>query len=130
VLSLLGCALGLLLAHWTTGFLARSGAIALRSFVDARVDLPVMGVTAALALLCGTFFGLARRCWRPGSISSRGSKEGALATTSAPGRRRFQAGLVIVEVGLALALLTGAGLMIKGFRQFTRTDLGLRPRGC
>jgi predicted permease len=129
VLSLLGCVLGLLLAHWTTGFLARSGAIALRSFVDARVDLPVIGATAALALLCGTLFGLA-----PAFLATRidlqsGLKEGALATTSAPGRRRFQAGLVIVEVGLALALLTGAGLMIKGFQQFARTDLGLRPEG-
>lgn len=129
VLSLLGCALGLLLAYWTMGFLARSGAIALRSFVDVRVDLLVAGVTVALALLCGAFFGLA-----PAFLATRldlqaGLKEGALATTSAPGRRRFQAALVIVEVGLALALLAGAGLMIKGFRQFVRTDLGLRPEG-
>jgi len=129
VLSLLGCALGLLLAWWATGLLAGSGAITLRSFVHPRIDLEVAAVTVALALLCGLLFGLA-----PAVLATRinlqsGLKEGALATTSAPGRRRFQGSLVIAEVGLALALLTGAGLMIKGFQQFLQTDLGLRPEG-
>ncbi|HKH43866.1 MAG TPA: ABC transporter permease [Thermoanaerobaculia bacterium] len=129
VLSLLGCALGLLLAWWATGLLAGSGAITLRSFVHPRIDLEVAVVTVALALLCGLLFGLA-----PAVLATRinlqsGLKEGALATTSAPGRRRFQGSLVIAEVGLALALLTGAGLMIKGFQQFLQTDLGLRPEG-
>jgi predicted permease len=129
VLSLLGCAVGLLLAWWATGLLAGSGAITLRSFVQPRIDLEVAAATVALALLCGLLFGLA-----PAVLATRinlqaGLKEGALATTSAPGRRRFQAGLVIAEVGLALALLTGAGLMIKGFQQFLHTDLGLRPEG-
>lgn len=129
VLSLLGCALGLLLAWWATGLLARSGAIELRSFVDARIDPMVAGITVALGLFCGVVFGLA-----PAVLATRvdlqsGLKQGAQGTTGAPGRRRFQAGLVIVEVGLALALLAGAGLMIKGFRQFIHTDLGLRPQG-
>jgi predicted permease len=129
LLSLLGCALGLLLAWWAAGLLTRSGAIELRSFVDPRLDPGVAAATVALALLCGVIFGLA-----PAVLATRrdlhaGLKEGAQATTGAPGRQRFQTALVVFEVGLALVLLAGAGLMIKGFRQLTGTDLGLRPAG-
>ena len=129
VLSIFGCALGLLFAHWATGFLARSGAIDLRSFVEVRVDPTVAAITVALALLSGVIFGLA-----PALLGTRvdlqsGLREGDRASSGAPGRRRFQAMLVISEVGLALALLAGAGLMIKGFGRFVETDLGLDPKG-
>ncbi len=129
MLSIFGCALGLLLAQWATGFLANSGAIDLRSFVDARLDLTVTTITVVLALVCGVVFGLAPALMGTQLDLQQGLKEGERASSGAPNRRRFQAGLVIAEVGLALALLAGAGLMIKGFGRFVQTDLGLQAEG-
>lgn len=129
LMSLFGCVLGLLLARWITGLLTRSGAIALKSFVDVQMDPAVIGVAVAVALLCGVVFGLAPALLATRSDLQSGFRSGAQSTTAAPGWRLFQAGLVILQVGFALALLAGAGLMIKGFRQLVDTDLGMRPEG-
>jgi predicted permease len=129
VLSVFGSVLGLFFASWATGFLAGSGAIQLKSFVDPEVDPTVAAITVVLALGCGVFFGLA-----PALLGTRinlqsGLKEGERASSGSAGRRRFQSLLVMSEMGLALALLAGAGLMIKGFGRFVETDLGLNPQG-
>jgi predicted permease len=128
VLSIFGSVLGLFFASWATGFLTGSGAIQLKSFVNAQVDPTVAAITVVVALACGVFFGLA-----PALLGTRINLQSGLKagerSSAGSGRRRFQALLVISEVGLALALLAGAGLMIKGFGRFVETDLGWKPQG-
>ncbi|HKV39469.1 MAG TPA: FtsX-like permease family protein, partial [Blastocatellia bacterium] len=41
----------------------------------------------------------------------------------------FRNGLVVVEIALALILLTGASLLIKSFTRLQRVDTGFRPQG-
>lgn len=128
MLSIFGSILGLLFASWATGFLTSSGAIQLKSFVDAQVDPTVAAITVILALACGVFFGLA-----PALLGTRINLQSGLKagerSSAGSGRRRFQALLVISEMGLALALLAGAGLMIKGFGRHVETELGIEPQG-
>ena len=64
---------------------------------------------------------------------SRGSladllKEGGRGTHSAL-RHRLQDGLVVLQVAVALVLLTGAGLMVESFEHFAEADPGFRPEG-
>src|SRR4029078_7769297 len=41
--------------------------------------------------------------------------------------RSLRRGLVVVEMGLAVVLLIGAGLMVRSFDQMRRVDLGFAP---
>ena len=51
-------------------------------------------------------------------------KEGARGGSISPSRRRLRALLVVSEVALALVLLVGAGLMVKGFRNLANREMG------
>lgn len=53
-------------------------------------------------------------------------KEG-LRTTGGRARARFRTGLVIAEVGLAVALLAGAGLTLRSFKALSDASPGLDP---
>jgi len=51
-------------------------------------------------------------------------KEGGRGGTTSLARRRLRALLVVSEVSLALVLLVGAGMMVKGFRNLANKELG------
>jgi predicted permease len=125
VLAGISGALGLLLAQWTTRLLVAASAIKFQSYVGLGLNPLVVATILALSLLCGIVFGLA-----PAWLGLRGSsgalREGSSSTGRA--RHRFQSSLVIAEMAMALFLLIGAGLMIKGFQRFRQTDLGFEPR--
>lgn len=124
LLSIAGCVLGLFVASWFAKLLVTSSGMTLPSFLRFDVDFTVVGVTFALALVSGLLFGLVP-AWMATRVNlQEGLKEGAQGSGVGAGRSRFQSGLVIAEVALALSLLAGAGLMIKGLRQHLGTDLG------
>jgi predicted permease len=55
-------------------------------------------------------------------------KEGGRSTGSAQ-QHRLRDGLVVLQVAVALVLLTGAGLLVESFTHFRRMDPGFRPEG-
>jgi predicted permease len=128
LLSLLSCALALLLAHWCTGLLVKASAVQLKSFVDVGLSPLVVAIVLLLSIACGIVFGL-----MPAWLSTRSGAYNTLresgGASSGLARQRFQSALVVAEVALALFLLIGSGLMIKGFQQYRQTDLGFRPEG-
>lgn len=127
LLSLLSCALGLLVAYFCTDALLKVSSVQLK-FVEASLSLPVVGTILVLSTACGVFFGLV-----PAWMSLKGDGvQIALrqaGSSSGAGRQRFQSILVVGEVAVALFLLIGAGLMIQGFRHSLHADLGFRPEG-
>ncbi|MEX2270433.1 MAG: ABC transporter permease [Vicinamibacterales bacterium] len=56
-------------------------------------------------------------------------KEGSLSTTAGGRRQRMRGMLVAAETALAVALLSGALLMIQSLWNLQRIDLGLNPEG-
>lgn len=127
LLSLIGAALGLVLAQWATpALLAVSGA-QFQSFVDLSAGPEVIGAIVGVALLCGVLFGLvpvwitfqadlAHSLTRQGQQPMKGF-----------GRQRFQNAVVVAQVALALFLCVCAGLMARGFRKAIDQDLGFKP---
>jgi len=122
VVSLAGAALGLLLANWAIHLMLalkpddiqRPGLIA--------IDVPVFAFAAAAALATTILFGLlpsfgAARADLSGMLRSGGWGASAVRVRS----RQF---LIAVEVALALMLVTGAGLMIRSFREVLATGVG------
>jgi putative ABC transport system permease protein len=84
---------------------------------NIKLDGDVLVFTAVIALLTGILAGVIP-AWQAGSASdlNAGLKEGLRGLSSVPVRRRSRSLLVMTEVALALILLVGASLMVKGFR--------------
>ena len=57
-------------------------------------------------------------------------KEGGRGANEAGHRHWVRSGLVVAEIALALMLLTGAGLLIRGFSKLSATSPGFNPHGA
>ncbi len=95
---------------------------------EIGVDGRVVAFCALISVATVLVFGLL-----PAWHVSRGSlaamlKEGGRGTGSAQ-HHRVQDSLVVLQVAVALVLLTGAGLLASSFAHFQRMDPGFRPRG-
>ena len=95
--------------------LPREASIAL----DGRVLL----FSLAISVVTGVLFGLvpAIQAARPDLAGT--IKEGGRGSTSGA-RRRMRSALVVVEVALAFVLLSGAGLLLRSFRNLLQVDAG------
>jgi len=128
VLALLGGLAGLLLASWDLDLTHRSIPPFIVQHIPGlkhlQIDSRVLGFTLAVALLTGvlTAFAPALHVSRPDL--NEVLKEGSRGGTSSPARRRLRALLVVCEVSMALVLLVGAGLMVRGFRNLAHKELG------
>lgn len=116
--------------------LAVAGVRALRALAPSTLPrLSEIGVDGRVVAFCALtsiatvfVFGLL-----PAWHVSRGNlaaflKEGGRGTGSAQ-HYRLQDGLVVLQMAVALILLTGAGLLGASYERFQRTDLGYRPEG-
>ena len=129
LLALLGGALGLLLSRACLRALVALSPPNLAGVGQAGLDLPVLAFTLAVTVLTGVVFGLV-----PALEASRVNLSGALNESSrgnAGSRRgrRLRDALVVAEVGLALVLLVGAGLMIRSFLRLQAVDPGFDAKG-
>ncbi len=128
LLGVIGGLAGLLLAVWgldlTQGSIPPFIVQHVAGLKHLQIDSRVLGFTLAVALLTGVLAGLAPALHVSRPDLNDVLKEGARGGTSSPARRRLRALLVVSEVSLALVLLVGAGLMVKGFRNLANTELG------
>jgi len=90
----------------------------------------VLAFTAGLTLLTTILFGVA-----PAMSSSRADLRTSLQSAggrASSGRqhRRLRSALLVVEIGLAVLLLTGAGLLIRSFAHVLQNGTGFDPRQC
>jgi putative ABC transport system permease protein len=128
VLWLAGGLLGLGLAYAMTQVLVSELGATLPRLSQCAVDHRAAIVALGVSLFTGCIFGLipalkAMRTEAQDALRTRGS------SVAGGARHRMRSGLVIVEVGLALALLVGAGLTIRTFWNLIHTSPGLDPRG-
>ncbi len=129
LLALAGGALGLLLGAWGCEAARRLMPWELQSILgsDIGLDLRVLLFSALLAVLTGLGFGLL-----PSWLLARKGPGAALKQTQVfvrtrLGRLHLPDLLVVAQVGLALVLLVGAGLMIRSLWLLSRVPSGLSP---
>ena len=126
LLSAAGGMIGLLLAYGSIGAFKKFSPASIPRLNQVTMDYPVLLFTLALSALTGVLFGLA-----PALRLSRGDLQGSLQ----PGgriagsgiRTRVRSALVVSEVALALALLAGAGLLLKSFGRLLQVRPGFNP---
>jgi putative ABC transport system permease protein len=99
------------------------------SFASIRLDLMAFLFAAAVALLTGILFGLipALQATRPSLTSEL--KEGLPSSAPPRGRGTLSSRSVLAtaEIGLALMLLAGSGLMLRSLARLLAVDTGFRP---
>jgi putative ABC transport system permease protein len=127
LLSVLGGAAGLLLAQWGTRILLALRPEKLGRLTGIHMDGRVLLFVLAVSGLTGVVFGTA-----PAWVAARGSvaealSEGGRSTTASATGHRIRDVLVAAELALALVLLVGAGLLIKGFSRLRATSPGFNP---
>jgi len=120
LLACLGGAAGLLLATWGTDALLALAPPALPRIEEVGLDRRVLVFTAAVTLATGLLFGLLPS-WRASRLTLYTAVR---AHAGGGGTRRLGHGMVVAEVGTALVLLVGAGLLLRSFQRLTVTDLG------
>jgi putative ABC transport system permease protein len=128
LLSLLGGAVGLLLAVWWSDLLIALGKEDIPRALHVGIDLRVLGFTLGVSILTGVIFGLA-----PAFHSSKRElidalKEGGRGTSEGARRNKVRSALVVSELAIAVVLLVGAGLLIKSLWRLQKVNSGLQPQ--
>jgi predicted permease len=126
LLSVMGAALGLLLAHWSFQFLKELVPATMALSANLGINNQVFSFTLLVSGFAGVLFGLAP-ARQAGRIDlSEALKQGTGRGHIGPhrGLRRL---LVVSEVALSVMLLIGAGLLIQTFVNLRKLDLGFHP---
>jgi predicted permease len=126
MLALIGAVLGILLAHWSTSFLASQLPAGIPRLNEAGVDVPVLVFTLVVSVVTGLLFGLAPALQASRLNLTEALKEGDRGSSG--GRQPLRSLLVVGEIALTLTLLVGAGLLIQSFRRVLQVDPGFDPQ--
>ena len=94
---------------------------------EIGIDGNVMVYTLLISLLTGLLFGLAPALHFSAENMHENLKEGSRGASSDRGSHTVRRALVVAELALALTLLTGAGLLVKGFARLENVDPGFDP---
>ena len=127
VLALAGGIAGLLLAAAGVKALALIAPPSLPAIDRIAVDVPVLVFTMMVAVLTAIVFGLAPAIQSARTDLNSALQQNARGSTEGPRRNRLRKLLVVSEVGLALILLAGAGLMVRSFLALRAVDPGFDP---
>lgn len=124
LLALAGGALGLLLAWAAVQWLAHARQDMHR--VEAiHIDGVVIAFAAGVVVLCAFFAGLVSAL----SLASRQILAALQESSRSQSAGRAKAGLrrtlLVIEVGLTVVLLVGAGLLVKSYQRLRNADLGV-----
>jgi putative ABC transport system permease protein len=128
LLSTAGAIAGLLLAPWASRILVHLSPPDTPPIASAGIGGVVLLFTAALAVGTGIVFGLAPALGTTKRNVSDSLKETGRTSGTGVSERRLRDLLVIAEFGLSLALLVGAGLMIKALAHLRQVDIGFHPQ--
>jgi putative ABC transport system permease protein len=126
LLAVAGGAFGVLLAYGGILLLTFLSPGNLPRIADVAIDGRALAYTFIISLLTGIIFGLNPSL---GAVHSDVSQrlKGQRSTPTAKDSR-LRSTLVVSEIALSLALLIGAGLMLKSFVRMEQVDPGFRPQ--
>ncbi len=127
VLSCVGAAAGLLVTAWVVSFLTSSAIAALPRMHNVTIEWRVVLFAFALAVITGLIFGLVPALHAMRTPIRASLNEASRGGAGSARQRKLHSSLVVVEIGLALVLLVGAGLLLRSFARLTNVPPGFNP---
>jgi len=124
LLAVIGGGIGIALVVWGTNALLAASPGNLLDLRAVSIDGRVLAFAAGATLLAGLLFG-----FLPSYISAHASisetlKEGGRSSSAGRRRRIVRSAFVVAQIGLALVLLAGSGLLIRSFIRLAGVDPG------
>jgi predicted permease len=129
VLALLAGSLGLLLDSWWMRLLRTAVGVELPAWMVVEMDARVLAFTLAVALVAGILSGLAPALHFTRPSLATTLKEAARGGSSGRSAGLLRDGLIVAQVAVAMVLLAGAGLLMRGFADLMARDRGFRNEG-
>jgi putative ABC transport system permease protein len=124
VLAVLGGITGLVMAKLALRGLISLAPASIPRLAEITLNGRVVGLGLALSLATGILFGLAP-AWFATRVNVNGMLKEGMRGSSA--RNPLRSVLVAAQVGIALVLLAGAGLLIRSFYEVASVDAGFQP---
>src|SRR5260370_31979499 len=129
LLSLVGGMLGLLLTPLLRSVIVTLSATALPRVVSTGIDVGALLFTFAVAVGTGILFGLAPAIEASRGVQYQILKEGGRTGTEGRTSHRLRRVFVAAEARLAVAPLSGSGLLLRSFVKLFQVDPGVRSEG-
>jgi putative ABC transport system permease protein len=129
MLSLAGAALGLGGASWLVRLAQAAKSLPIPRENPIQLDTTVLLFTIGVSLLVGILFGLAPALEASRLNLNETLKSSAGSIAGASGRRSvLRNALVVGEVAASLALLVGAGLLMRSFAEMRNAKIGVQKQ--
>jgi len=121
-----GSALGLVLAAGGVRTIGALAAARMPQLDGLGLDWRVMAFSLALAIVVAVVC-VAVPAWRAATVDPQDALRGGRSSGGGKEHHRALRSLVVLEIGLSLMLLIGAGLVLKGFARLLDNDPGFDP---
>src|SRR6201988_1744349 len=126
LLAIAGGVLGLIFTSWTMKVLTLVAHETVPRMGSIRLDGKLLVFNLAISLLTGIVFGIIPAV-RSSKTDLQEALKGSSSTTTDAQGKRLRSTLVVAEVALSVALLVGAGLMVKSLVLLMKSDNGFDP---
>jgi len=126
LVSAAGGILGVAVASWLLRLLIAVAPEGTPRLDEVRIDTMACLFALAAAGVCGIVFG-AFPAFQASGIQGQAALTRSRSAGASASSHRLRRGLMVVEVALALVLLTGAGLMMRTLGEITRVETGFQP---
>ena len=124
LLALAGGVLAVQVAMWTNDWMRGYGTSAFGQGFVFAVDWRVLGWALGGCLFTAVVFGVAPALFALRLDLNKTLKSGGRGTTGDRGHQRFRQGLVVGQFALALVLLAGAALFVRGIHEANNRHYG------
>jgi len=124
-----GGVLGVILAYAALHAFVTGWPTMLPRMQEIGIDLTVLLFALGLSMASGVLFGLVPALSVAGASLSETLRQGSRSIAGDRGRRWLRAALVAGEVGMAVVLLVGCGLLVRSFSALNGEDPGFRTEG-
>jgi len=127
LLAIAGGALGLVLAVFAVRGVVALAPAGIPRLNEVQVDWRMAAFALLASLISGGLSGAASAWHALRSDLFQLLKEGGAGATPSGARSRVRDGLVVAQLGLALLLATGAGLLLRSLQRLSAVPLGVEP---
>lgn len=129
LIAVLAAGIGVALAVAAVRLLVAFGPDSVPRLDDLSIDGTVLAFALGVALTSMIAFGLAPAIQAARQDPQQSRRADSRGSTSGAGSRRIRAALTVAEVALSVALLIGAGLLIRSFARLQQVDPGFNTSG-
>jgi predicted permease len=129
LLAVLGVGLGIALAKAGIPLLLLLAPATLATNLVVSIGGPVFWYIVVAAVVCAVLCG-AGPAWQMTHVKwFQALQESGRSETASVARQRMRSALVVVEIGMAMLLLTAAGLLVRSLNAVEQLNMGFDPHG-